>query len=53
MNEYNGIICPHCGHETGIEPALVLPDDPMIYCPECDEPLFQIGETNVFKLANQ
>lgn len=30
MNEYNGIICPHCGCETGIEPALILPDDPMV-----------------------
>ncbi len=32
MDDFNGIICPHCGCETGIEPALVNPD--------CDEPLF-------------
>lgn len=38
--DYNGIICPHCGYETGIEPALCSPEDPMKYCPECDEPLF-------------
>lgn len=46
MNEYNGIICPHCGHETGIEPALVDPDSPMIYCSECDEPLFTTKNEN-------
>lgn len=40
MDDYNGIICHHCGCETGIEPASVNPDDPMLYCPECDEPLF-------------
>ena len=40
MNDYTGIICPNCGHETGIEPALVIPLDPILYCPECDEPLF-------------
>lgn len=38
--DFNGIICPHCGYETGIEPALVNPDGPMQYCMECDEPLF-------------
>jgi hypothetical protein len=46
MNAYNGIICPHCGFETGVEPALILPDDPMIYCDECDEPLFKINTSN-------
>lgn len=39
---YNGMTCPHCGCETGVDPALVAPDDPMPYCPECDEPLFPI-----------
>jgi len=39
-NEFTGIVCPHCGYETGIEPALVDPDAPMLYCPECDEALF-------------
>lgn len=38
--EFTGIICPHCGYETGIEPSLVDPDSPMLYCPECDEALF-------------
>lgn len=46
MNEFTGIICPHCGCETGIEPALVDPDGPMLYCPECDEELFPSPENN-------
>ena len=45
--EYYGIICPHCKYETGIEPALCAPDDPMQYCPECDEPLFHIESGEV------
>ena len=52
MDTYDGIKCPHCGYETGIEPASVLPDDPMLYCPHCDEPLFQVGETNLLKPEN-
>lgn len=44
MNQYNGIVCPNCGCETGIEPALCNPDAPMIYCPECDKPLFPIAD---------
>lgn len=45
MDTYTGIICPNCGYETGIEPALVLPSDPMLYCEQCDEPIFGIPET--------
>lgn len=33
------IKCPHCGYQTSIDPALMQPDDPMPYCPECDEAL--------------
>lgn len=40
MEPYFGMTCPHCGEQTNIDPALVMPDDPMLYCPECDEPLF-------------
>lgn len=40
MNYY-GMTCPHCGCETGIDPAIIADDDPMPYCPECDEPLFE------------
>lgn len=40
MREYYGMMCPHCQCDTGIEPALVEPDAPMLYCPECKEPLF-------------
>lgn len=40
MNDYGYMTCPHCGAQTTIDPALVDPDAPMIYCPECDEPLF-------------
>lgn len=31
--------CHNCGHQTNIDPALMEPDAPMQYCPECDEPL--------------
>lgn len=34
------IKCPHCGFQTDIDPAFVEPDAPMLYCPDCDEPLF-------------
>lgn len=39
---YEGMICPHCGAQTNVDPALIPddPDYPMQYCPECDEPLF-------------
>jgi hypothetical protein len=40
MENYYGMYCPHCNAETGVDPALVEPDGPMIYCPECDKPLF-------------
>lgn len=37
---YEGMTCPHCGAQTNVDPALVEPDAPMIYCKECDQPLF-------------
>lgn len=37
---YSGMECPHCGAQTNVDPALVKDDDPMIYCKECDKPLF-------------
>jgi predicted nucleic acid-binding Zn ribbon protein len=40
MEPYYGIKCPNCGHETNVDPALLDDDAPMVYCPECDEPLF-------------
>lgn len=40
MNEYDfTITCRNCGYVSDIDPALMNPDDPMQYCPECDEPL--------------
>lgn len=44
VDEYHGIKCPHCGEDSGIEPALLDPVSPMPYCPACDEPLF--GDSN-------
>lgn len=43
-HNYEGMECPHCGAQTGIDPALVKDDDPMLYCPECDKPLFGDAE---------
>jgi len=40
--------CPHCGHQTDIDPALVDPDAPMLYCPECDEPLLVDDEPKYY-----
>lgn len=40
MNQEDHYIkCPHCGADTNVDPALLKDDDPMPYCPECDEPL--------------
>lgn len=37
--EYTGLICPHCGAETGIDPAL-MNDEICSFCPECKEQIF-------------
>jgi hypothetical protein len=37
------IKCHCCGYDTGIDWALIDPDAPMIYCPECDTPLLDPG----------
>lgn len=37
---YEGINCPHCGHPTGIDPALVTDESPMPYCKNCDGAIF-------------
>lgn len=44
IEPYYGMECPHCGAQTNVDPALVNDDDPMVYCPECDEPLFGSSE---------
>jgi hypothetical protein len=33
------IKCPHCGYQSGVDPALLQNEDPMPYCNECDKPL--------------
>lgn len=33
------LLCPYCGYNTGIDPALITEDDPMPYCDNCGEPL--------------
>lgn len=38
-NEYLGMICPHCGQQTGIDPALMEDHKPN-YCPCCNEQIF-------------
>lgn len=43
-NPYGYMKCPHCGSQTNVDPALVNPNDPMLYCDECDQPLF--GDTS-------
>lgn len=37
--EYEGMICPHCGEQTGIDPALCEPDQ-CTFCPHCNEQIF-------------
>lgn len=39
MAEDYYLICPHCGCETGIEPALMDPEG-TTFCPECGEQIF-------------
>lgn len=36
---WHGLVCPHCGEQTNIDPAELTDESPMPYCPECDEAL--------------
>lgn len=33
------LVCPHCGAQSMVDPALLRDESPMPYCEECDKPL--------------